>query len=112
MKNKTLMSILLAIALVAPVFGQSGDDQGKGGRHNHNHEKMLANLSPDERQKVEAAHEKAMQDPTVQAAHQKLKEARREFRDSMHAAMLKADPTLESILAKLPKHDHDERPGD
>jgi hypothetical protein len=113
MKTKTTMSILLAIALIAPtLFGQGADDQGKGWKHNHDHEGMLANLAPEERQKVQAAHQKAMQDPAVQAAHEKLKDARKQFRDSMHAAMVKADPTIEPILAKLPKHEHDEHPDD
>jgi hypothetical protein len=113
MKTKSTMSILLALALIAPaLFGQGADDQGKGWKHNHDHEAMLANLAPEERQKVQAAHQQAMQDPVVQAAHEKLKEARKQFRDSMHAAMVKADPTVEPILAKLPKHEHDEHPGD
>lgn len=105
------MSILFAIALITPtLFGQGNDEQGKGWKHNH--EGMLANLAPEERQKVQAARQKAMQDPAVQAAHEKLKEARQQYRDSMHAAMVKADPTVEPILAKIPKNEHDERPGD
>src|SRR5438067_2100259 len=110
MKNKTTMSILFAIALVAPaLFGQGADDKGKGWKHKGDHEAMLANLAPEERQKVQAAHQKAMQDPAVLAAQEKMKEARKQFHESMHAAMIKADPTVEPILAKLPKPEHDER---
>src|SRR5579864_6267374 len=115
MKTKTTMLLLLAIALIAPaLFAQGNDEQGKGWKHNHDHEAMLANLAPEERQKVQAAHQKAMQDPTVQAAQEKLKEARKQFRETMHAAMVKADPTVEAILAKMPKHEHehDQHPGD
>ena len=54
-----------------------------------------------EREKMKAAHQKAMQDPTVQAAHVKERQARKEFRDAMHAALLKADPSLQPVLDKM-----------
>jgi len=43
-----------------------------------------------------------MQDPAVQAAHDKMRQAHKEFRDAMHAAMLKADPSIQPILNKMP----------
>jgi hypothetical protein len=43
-----------------------------------------------------------MQDPAVQAAHEKMRQAHKEFRDAMHAAMLKADPSIQPILSKIP----------
>lgn len=54
-----------------------------------------------------------MQDPSVQAAHEKMKQAHQEFMTSMHAAMLKADPSIQPVLDKIPKGgrgggDHDE----
>lgn len=104
-------SILFGLAQISPVvLAQDLDHAGKDRRHNH--EERLANLSPDERQKVIAAHQTAMQDPTVQAARQKMKQTRKELRDAMHAAMVKADPTIGPILAKLPKHEHNEHPDD
>jgi len=48
----------------------------------------------DERQKLQAAHRIAMQDPAIKAAHDKLRQAHKEFRDAMRTAMLKADPTI------------------
>jgi hypothetical protein len=60
-----------------------------------------ANLSEEDRAKLRAAHEKAMADPAVQAARDRLRQARREFRELMRPAMLKADPTIEPILDKL-----------
>jgi Spy/CpxP family protein refolding chaperone len=66
-----------------------------------------ANLSEEERSKLRAAHQKAMADPAVQAAHEKLRQARREFREVMRPALLKADPSLQAILEKL----RPERPG-
>jgi hypothetical protein len=42
-----------------------------------------------------------MTDPAVQAAREKLRQARREFRDIMRPALLKADPSIQPILDKL-----------
>src|SRR3954465_8656534 len=64
--------------------------------------RMLANLSEDERPRLRAAHQKAMTDPTVQAAREKLRQARREFREIMRPALLKADPSIPPILDKPP----------
>jgi len=61
----------------------------------------LANLSEDERARLRAAYQKALQDPAVQAAREKLKQARREFRETMRPVLLKADPSIEPILEKL-----------
>jgi Spy/CpxP family protein refolding chaperone len=66
-----------------------------------------ANLTENERAKLKAAHQKAMEDPAVRAAHDKLRQARREFREVMRPALLKADPSIQSILDKL----RIERPG-
>jgi hypothetical protein len=63
----------------------------------------LANLTPEEREKLKAARQKAMEDPSVQAAHEKMRQARQEFMTSMRAAMLKADPTIQPVLDKIPK---------
>ncbi|MEY2558029.1 MAG: hypothetical protein QOE34_1454 [Verrucomicrobiota bacterium] len=60
-----------------------------------------ANLNEEERSKLKAAHQKAMQDPAVQAARDRLKQARRDFRDVMRPAMLKADPSIQPILDKI-----------
>lgn len=60
-----------------------------------------ANLTDDERARLRAAHEKAMQDPAVQAAREKLRQARREFREVLRPALLKADPTIQPILEKM-----------
>ena len=60
-----------------------------------------ANLSEEDRAKLRAAHQKAMADPAVQAARDRLRQARREFRELMRPAMLKADPSIQPILDKL-----------
>jgi uncharacterized protein YbaA (DUF1428 family) len=99
MKFLITMSILGVALQVAPVIRAQDDEQGKRGRRWEQH---MANLSPDERQKFEAARQKAMQDPSVQAAHDKMRQAHKEFRDAMRAAMLKADPSIQPILNKMP----------
>ena len=60
-----------------------------------------ANLNEDERAKLKAAHQKAMADPAVQAARERLKQARRDFREVLRPALLKADPSLQPILDKM-----------
>jgi hypothetical protein len=66
-----------------------------------------ASLSEDERARLKAAHQKAMADPAVRAAREKFRQARREFREIMRPALLKADPSLQPILDKM----RPERPG-
>lgn len=65
------------------------------------HRGRWAALTDAERSKLRTAHQKAMADPVVKAAHDRLKQARREFREVMHPAMLRADPSIQSILEKL-----------
>jgi len=66
-----------------------------------------ASLNEEERSKLKAAHQKAMADPAVWAARDRLRKARREFREIMRPALLKADPSLQPILEKM----RAERPG-
>ena len=100
MKSLITMSILAMALQFAPVI-RAQDDEGQSGR-GRRWEKRLANLSADERQKLQTARQKAMQDPSVQAAHDKMRQAHKEFRDAMQAAMLKADPSIQPILNKIP----------
>ena len=60
-----------------------------------------ANLTEDERARLKAAHQKALSDPTVWAARDRLRQARREFREALRPALLKADPSIQPILEKL-----------
>jgi len=108
MKSLMTMSILAAALQIKPIsFGQDANEPGKGGpRHQ---EERFANLSADEREKLKAARQKAMQDPMVQAAQEKRRQADKEFHDALHASMLKADPSIQPILDKMPKgerHEH------
>lgn len=60
-----------------------------------------ASLTEDERARLKAAHQKVMADPAVRAARERLRQARREFRDIMRPALLKADPSIQPILDKM-----------
>ena len=60
-----------------------------------------ASLNEEERSKLRAAHQKAMADPAVRAARDRLRQARREFRELLRPALLKADPSLQPILEKM-----------
>ena len=58
-------------------------------------------LSQEEKDKLKAAGEKAMQDSKVKEAREKMEALNKEFRDAVRAAQLAADPTVEPILKKL-----------
>jgi hypothetical protein len=103
MNTKSLIAMsILAMALhFSPLsFGQE-TNEGMSGR-GRRWQNRMANLSADDREKLKATRYKAIQDPNVQAALEKMRQARREFTDSMRAAMLKADPSIQSVLDKMP----------
>jgi hypothetical protein len=108
MKSLMTMSILAAALQITPItFGQDANEPGQGWRRHH--EERFANLFADEREKLKAARQKAMQDPVVQAAREKRRQADKEFHDALHASMLKIDPSIQPILDKMPKgerHEH------
>ena len=58
-------------------------------------------LTPEERVKLRAANKAARQDPSVKAAEATRATDRRGYREAMRAAMIKADPSIEPILAKM-----------
>jgi hypothetical protein len=107
MKAKLIYILVPALACVsqfAPnVLAQPPDRADRPFRQfqNERRARLLANLTEDERARLRAAHQKAMADPAVQAAREKLKQARREFREVMRPALLKADPSIQPILEKL-----------
>ncbi len=71
------------------------------GKHEGNMRERLASLTPEERQKLKAAREKAKEDPAVKAAEPTRETDRKGFRKTMVAAMLRADPSVGPILEKL-----------
>jgi hypothetical protein len=104
MKMQSLVGIvaLCAAIQIAPLALAQNENQTEGPAAARWRQK-LANLSEAERQQLKSAHQKAMQDPAVRAAHIKMRQAHKEFRDAMRASMLKADPTIQPVLNKIPE---------
>lgn len=76
------------------------------GGHRGEWKAKMAALTPEERQELKAAHEKALQDPAVQAAEANRATDHRAYNEAVHAAMLRADPNVATILAKIhPRRD-------
>ena len=103
--NYLLVPTLACAAQLAPnLFAQQPPDRPDRPFRQFQNERrarLLANLTEEERGRLRAAHEKAMTDPAVQAAREKLRQARREFREVLRPALLKADPSIQPILDKL-----------
>jgi len=103
---KTKLSVLLLPALAAAlqfvpvVRAQSPADKPARPFQTERRDRW-ASLTDEERSRLKAAHRKAMSDPTVQAARDRLKQARREFREVLRPALLKADPSIQPILEKM-----------
>ena len=105
MKTKNFLILFAVVAgmQVAPVtFAQDSDADAPGYGKHRRHARFLAELTPDERAKLRAAHHAAMADPAVQAAKDRQRAAAREFRELKRARMLQADPTIQPILEKMP----------
>ena len=109
-KNTLIIAAIAAALQFAPAAfaeDQEGNGYGKHGRHGR-HERMLENLTPEERAKLHAAHQKLMADPAIQAAKDRQRQARKEFRDLKRARLLQIDPSLQPILDKIPERgEHD-----
>ena len=104
MKTKLISHLVLALVCFGPLApslrAQSPDRPERPFRQNERRARW-ANLTDDERGRLRAAHQKAMADPAVQAARERMRQARREFREILQPALLKADPSLQPILDKL-----------
>ena len=98
MQSLVLICALCLLSPLAPLALAKKGDGANGGQH---WEQKMANLSPTERDELRAAHAKAMKDPAVRAAKMKMKQARRELREAMKAAMLKSDPAIQPVLEKM-----------
>jgi len=93
------------------IVKKNGFDKGGGPRSPRGPEGAgMEKLSPQERDRLDAARDKAKTDPTVAKAKEAMQAAstpedRRAaadaFRKAMHDAMVKQDPTIEEILIKL-----------
>jgi hypothetical protein len=98
-----LVPALVCFLQLAPtLFAQAPERTDRLSRPFQNERRARwANLNDEERGRLRAAHQKAMADPAVQAARDRLRQARREFREVLRPALLKADPSIQPILEKL-----------
>jgi hypothetical protein len=106
MKILSLVRIMaLGAVIVLPPLAVAQDEEAAApatapaGRGGHRQHAYLANLSPAERKELRAAKMKAKQDPSYQAARTQMRQAR----ETMRAALLKADPAIQPILNKIPE---------
>ena len=94
MKRQVLVTALLALLLAASGFAQGpqGNDFRRG---------RFSRLSREEQARFRSAHDTAMRDPALVATRQRYEQARREFRDKLRDALLKADPSVQPIIEKV-----------
>jgi hypothetical protein len=98
-----MVILLVSSCFSLPAHSEDSDRPDKSWRHRW--EERLANLAPEERQRVIAAHEAANRDPAVQAAREKMHQARKDLQAATRAAMLKSDPSLQAVLDKIAKRE-------
>ena len=64
---------------------------------------VLNQLSPEERSRIQSAHAAVLHDANVAASRARYLNARKEFREKLRDALLKADPSVQPILEKIQK---------
>ena len=94
MKGMVLVTALLAVLLPTIGFAQ-------GQRTVDFRRQRFSGLSMEEQAKLRSAHDTAMRDPALAATRQRYQEARKEFRNKLRDALLKADPSVQPILEKV-----------
>jgi Spy/CpxP family protein refolding chaperone len=101
--NFLLVAALACVSQFSPTLSAQPPDRPERPFRQFQNERRarLASLTEDERLRLRNAHQKAMMDPAVQAARERLRQARREFREILRPALLKADPSIQPILDKL-----------
>jgi hypothetical protein len=102
MKRQVLLAVLLAALVPASGFAQG--PQGGDFRRSR-----FARLSMEEQARFRSAHDMAMRDPGLAATRQRYELARKEFRDKLRDALLKADPSVQPILEKVRRQRHQDQ---
>jgi hypothetical protein len=110
MKSLLLLSTF-SVCLTAPLWAQSDDSSTTTTTPKH-HWHGGAGLTKEEWQELKAAHESALQaNPDLATEDKQLHEQNKAHFQKMHDAMVKADPNVEPILAKLKGGHHHHHPG-
>lgn len=95
------MKTLIFLAALVMLFHQPVFARASGRQPGRFAERLMGNLPPAEQEKLKAAREKAMKDPKVQAAFEDMRATAKESHETLHAALLKADPSLQTVLDKM-----------
>lgn len=90
-------------------FGQGLQGQGLGGRAGmlapglEARRQFMQSLPPEDRQRLRAARQAALQDPQVRAALERRQAEQREFQNTMKDAVKRADPSVAPLIDRLEK---------
>jgi hypothetical protein len=101
MKRQLLAAILLASLVSGKSFGQIPQRDFK--------RIQFSRLSLEEQARLRSAHDMAMRDPALLQSRARYEQARKEFRDRLRDALLKADPSVQPILEKARRQRHRDR---
>lgn len=94
------MKQFVIVALLVGLLQTAAFAQGRGRGLGHS---RFNNLSAEEKARFRSARQAAMRDPSVAESRQRFQQARREFREKLRTAVLKADPSVQPILEKAKK---------
>ena len=94
------VAILGAMFFALPLHSEEVDGSDVL-RQARERDERVGKLSLEDQLKLRAAEQTAAQDPGVLAALEKRNQALREFRATLRAAMLKADPSIAKILDQV-----------
>ena len=78
-------------------------------RMNGARQARLMNLSGEERARLQSAHLAALRDPALRQSRERFQQAKKEYRDKLRDALLKADPAVQPIIEKVRRQRRDER---
>ena len=115
MKRQFLVAILLAAFVSGSGFGQPPQAASQptriisGSAGTDLKRIPFSRLSLDEQAKLRSAHDMAMRDPALVQSRARYEQARKEFRDRLRDALLKADPSVQPILEKARPQRHRDR---
>jgi hypothetical protein len=105
MKTRASMVIFAAVSasicLLPLAHGE--EENAEKDSHRSSIRKWIELLPGGEQTKLKAVHILAMEDPAVKAADEKRKQAEKEFREILRAAMLRIDPSVQPTLDKMPE---------
>ena len=103
MKFRPFILFLTVIAVLrfAPFTFAQEMDGSDVRRDLRERNERVSKLSTEDQLKLRGAEQKAAEDPAVKAALERRDAAIREFRATLRASMIKADPSVKPILEKV-----------